>query len=239
MAELESTGELGFRRRIAVEFGVIVLSILAAFALEAWWSDRVDTEQTRARVETLANEFTATRSDLAIEVEGLDAARTALAALLGSVSPTAPMISMDSITTLLDLSFRAATIELRSGSLQALLASGDLADIEDPDLTALLAAWPADLARLRRQSGLLEQNRELIIDYLHDRIPTLQIAEKTGEMDAYPRSVFAGAPEAVQRDMKIEGLLGNRGILLEDTERILRDLDARAERILTLIRPLL
>ena len=82
---------------------------------------------------------------------------------------------------------------------------------------------------------MLEQNREIIIEYLHDRIPTLQIAEKTGNMARYPRSTFRVSAEAMQRDMKVEGLFGNRGILIEDTDAIVETLDERASAVLNLI----
>jgi hypothetical protein len=218
-----------------VEFVVIVGSILAAFALDAWWSARIEDRETRARLETLRVEFEATRAEVARQGDRLEAVRQAVADVLPHVSPTAPIVTVDSITRLLDLSFRMTTIELQTGSLQALLASGQLADIESQELTALLAGWPADVARLRRQSQLLEDNRERIIEYLHDRIPTLAITRHTGQMGRYPGTSFTVSATAVQRDMKVEGLFGNRGMMIEDTDDIVRELDARAERVLMLI----
>lgn len=222
-------------RSFGAEFLLIVVSILAAFALQAWWSARVEGEQMHARLGTLRDEFDATREDLADEAVKLDSVRSAIARLLATVGPAAPLVSIDSLTASLDRSFRASTIELRDGSLQALLASGQLAQIEDPTLTTLLAEWPSDIARLRTKSSLLEENREIIIAYLHDRIPTLQIAQQTGQMTSYPHSAFRGDPAAVQRDMKIEGLLGNRAMLVEDTDEIIRSLDERAQTVLLLI----
>lgn len=218
-----------------VEFLVIVGSILAAFALDAWWTARSDDQETRARLETIRDEFEATREELGRQADRLESVRQAVAEVLPHISPTAPVVGVDSIAGLIDLSFRMATIELQTGSLQALLASGQLADIESQELTALLAGWPAEVARLRRQSQLLEDNRERIIEYLHDRLPTLAIAGKTGQMDRYPGTSFTVSATAFQRDMKTEGLFGNRGMMIEDTDRIVRDLDARAERALVLI----
>ena len=41
--------------------------------------------------------------------------------------------------------------------------------------------------------------------------------------------------EGMQRDMKVEGLFGNRGILIEDTDEIVQLLDDRAVEALSLI----
>jgi len=222
-------------RRGALEFFVILASILAAFGLEAWWNYRVEADDTAASLQNLSLEFESTRTALSHQVGLLESARTALAALLPAIGPSAPLVPMDSVTTLFDLSFRASTIELQSGALQALLASGQLSKIEDLELATMLAAWPADIARLRARSSMLEENREIIIDYLHDILPTLQIAEKTGQMSRYRRSSFDVSTRTVQRDMRVEGLLGNRGMLIEDTDEMIQDLDARAVRILELI----
>lgn len=218
-----------------VEFVVIVGSILAAFALDAWWTARSEDRDTRARLETLRDEFEATRAELARQSDRLESVRRGVADVLPLISPNGPTVTVDSIAGLVDMSFRMSTIELQTGSLQALLASGQLADIESQELTALLAGWPAEVARLRRQSQLLEDNRERIIEYLHDRIPTLAITQKTGQMDRYPGTSFSVPATAFQRDMKLEGLFGNRGMMIEDTDDIVRDLDARAGRALVLI----
>jgi hypothetical protein len=62
-----------------IEFVVIVTSILEAFGLEAWWGTRVDKERSRAQVESLHAEFSATRAELRV---GLESLRTAVAAVL-------------------------------------------------------------------------------------------------------------------------------------------------------------
>ena len=142
---------------------------------------------------------------------------------------------MDALLTLMDLSFRAATFELQSGSLQAFLASGDLSEVPDNELKGILAAWPAEVSRLRNQSALLEANREEVIRYLHDKIPTYAIAYKTNEMNDYPKPSFEGRPELIQRDMIVEGLFGNRGMLVEDTMEIVLWLENRTSNIVELI----
>jgi hypothetical protein len=136
---------------------------------------------------------------------------------------------------LIDLSFRASQIELPTSSLQALLVSGELSTVSGYQLKALLVAWPAHVSRLRSKSGMLEENREDIIRYLHDKVPTLAIAYKTDQLNEYPNSGFAGQAEAIQRDMTLEGLFGNRAMLIEDTLVVISELEVRAADCLNLI----
>lgn len=54
-------------------------------------------------------------------------------------------------------------------------------------------------------------------------------------MGAYPQSGFEVEPEVVQRDMKVEWLFGNRGMLIEDTLVIVARLKGRVARSVALI----
>ena len=219
-----------------IEFLVIVTSIIAAFGLEAWWGARAETERARAQVESMHAEFSATKAELAELRTRLESLRIAVAAILPIVGPNTEVVPADSITKLVDRSFRLGTVELRTGSVQALLAAGELASIRDPGLEALIAGWPTDVADLRAQTRLLEENRELIIDYLHDRLPTLDVTQNTGQMGRYPRSSFSVSGERFQRDMRVEGLFANRGMMIEDTDRIVVTLDELASDALRLLR---
>jgi hypothetical protein len=221
--------------RAGSEFLVIVLSILAAFALDAWWDSRVEDQMVHETLHALEAELITTRQQITLEREKLESARNAVVELLVHVSPHAPLLDPDSLEVLMDLSFRVGTIELQVGSLQAILSTGILASIRNPGLARLLATWPNTLASVRTKSSMLEENREIILGYLHDRFPTLEIARKTGQMSRYPASGFEASAAAVQGDRRVEGLFGNRGMLIEDTDERLRRLDALTVDILALI----
>ena len=221
--------------RISAESAAIVASILLAFAIDAWWEQRGEHRRNLAQLSTIRTEFVEVEHRLSQADQRLVGLRESVSDFLSHVGPDAPLASMDSLASLIDLSFRAARIELPTGSLQALLASGELSNVANNELKALLATWPAEVSRLRNQSGLLEENREEIIRYLHDKIPTLAIAYKTNEMNAYPQSSFVVEPEILQRDMKVEGLFGNRGMLIEDTLDIISELKNQVAESITLI----
>lgn len=214
---------------------MIVASILAAFGLDAWWGTRTENERARAQLETLRAEFNATQAELTELRARLEFMRTAVAGILPLVAPDAEVVPVDSIAKLVDQSFRLGTVELKTGAVQAVLASGDLASVADPELKALIAGWPTEVAELRIQTRLMEENRELILDYLHDRIPTLDVTHNTGQMDRYPRSSFSVSAERFQHDMRAEGLFANRGMMIEDSDRIVVSLDQLAKRAMRLL----
>ena len=222
--------------RLLLEGAAIVVSILLAFAIDAWWDGRLEHGRSLAQLRTIETEFV----EVELELQELEARllelRRAVSELLSHIAPDSQLQTIDSLYALIDLSFRTSKIELPTGSLQALLASGELATVPNNELKALLAAWPAQVSRLRNQSGLLEENRENILRYLHDKIPTIGIAHKTGQMSHYPKPSFVGEPAILQRDMKVEGLFGNRGMLIEDTLDIVLELKTHVADSVKLIR---
>jgi hypothetical protein len=222
--------------KAGLEFFVIVVSILAAFALQAWWDSRTETEQALGRLRALETELISTRGLIAEQRIRLESARKAVAELLRHVSPDAPLLSPDSLNVLMDRSFRMGTIELQGRAPQTMESAGDVAVLQNTELTSLLASWPIALAEVRTESAMLEENRELILEHLHALYPTLDITHKSGQMDRYPHSSFGASASVVQRDRRLEGLFGNRGMLIEDTDERLRRLDLMATELLALIR---
>lgn len=222
-------------KRIGVEALAIVASILLAFAIDAWWDERGDQHRIKDQLRSLTIEFAEVELHLKDYETRLLSLRQAVSDLLSHIGPETQIQTVNSLYALIDFSFRASRMELPTASLQALLASGELSAVSDHKLNALLASWPAEVSKLRNQSGLLEDNREEIIRYLHDKVPTLSIAHKTNQMNHYPDSSFVGNPENLQRDIKVEGLFGNRGMLIEDTLEIVTALQDHVEDTVKLI----
>ena len=217
------------------EATTIVFSILLAFAIDAWWDTRIESRRIQAQLETISTELRIIDQAVTVIRGDYDILRDTIARILTSIGPEVQSVSPDQLYEWIDLSFRGHTIELETGSVNALLASGELSSIRDMDLKARLASWPANVARVRLKSAQLEANREIIIDYLNDKFPTLQIAQKTGQMARYPNSDFPADPALFQRDMKLEGLFANRGMLIEDSDLYLLDMQQSIAEIQNLI----
>ncbi|NNK61877.1 MAG: hypothetical protein HKO98_01605 [Gemmatimonadetes bacterium] len=135
-------------RRFAVEALVIIASILIAFALDAWWDNR----QERARIAEL---LSAVADDFEREVAVLDSIVAANrgryvveTAFLRATDAGAATVSADSIARLAAMTEDHQIYDPSFGALSALLSSGGLESVDDPDLRRRLAGWPAELLDL-------------------------------------------------------------------------------------------
>ena len=217
---------------IVVEAIAIVVSILFAFAIDAWWDARAEARKSNSQLETIREELASIGEAITYSRSDLEQLRIAVIDILRHIGPETTLISSEELFELIDFSFRAQTIELEAGSITALLASGELSSLENIELKSNLASWQRRVTSIRNKSGQLEANREIIIEYLHDKLPTLNIAQKTGQMTRYPLSDFEAEPALFQRDMKLEGLFANRGMLIEDTEIYLAEVQEAVGQIL-------
>ena len=132
--------------RISVEAAAVVVSILLAFSIDAWWQDRNEADLERRLLTALQVEFEQNDELLrkAREVyEGnyTDAVRTL--ELMDSGPADFDAAEFERLVPRLLLS---RTFHLESGALDGLLASGELNLIRDERLRNRLAAWPSYVA---------------------------------------------------------------------------------------------
>jgi len=177
-------------RRLAGEGVVIVLSILAAFALDSWWAQRVERRALLQDLRGIRDEVAKSlgeteggglRERFAGQIRVSSGAR-ALAEALGAASEGAAVTVPDS---LLVLSVIAMTIDPRSAAVESFVASGRLGEIEDTDLRWQLAGWPQSI------EDALEDERSAA-RLVQDRIePLIEASLSTAE---YER-IRLGAPD--------------------------------------------
>ena len=134
--------------RIGAEGVVIVVSILFAFAVDAWWADRQDRRTERDDLERLHAEFTwnrdrvndngtATRAQVAsAEIYEL------VVAHLGRDEPLG--IPNDLINDLRS----APTFDPATPVLDGLILSGGLSNIRDPDVLSAVALWQRHITQV-------------------------------------------------------------------------------------------
>ena len=130
------------RRRIG-EAVAIVASILTAFAIDAWWDGTQEDRRAEAHVEALSSEFEMVELELDRASRELEGALEATAQLALRVSPDPVWMPADSLGRLLIQSLTVNAVEIPSGALSAILASGELSTLTDPELQRALAAWPS------------------------------------------------------------------------------------------------
>jgi len=201
-------------RHLAAEGLVIVVSILAAFALDTWWDNRKDAEEEQRVLAALASEFAAARVDLQGRLETHTRILKSTQLVTASVSAAYQAGSTTVVLpdTALALLYIPPTTQLVLGTLDGVVASSRLGVISDPDLRSGLAAWGDNLAELTEEEW---SSRELVLTDL-DRVfrERMDVSPFRNLGLAIVREVLeapaAARTSTVPVDTEMVGVLGTR-----------------------------
>jgi len=133
--------------RIVIEAIAIVVSILLAFSIDAWWDAALERQRERELFGALLDDLHKTRSNL---IDGLNF-HTAVQAsshrlLEVATSGDKDMSDSEFDRLLLDISWWDASNPFTTGALNSALAAGELATIRSDELRRLIADWPTTIA---------------------------------------------------------------------------------------------
>jgi hypothetical protein len=192
--------------RILVEAVVIVVSILLAFALDAWWDAKKEQDDLTEMLVLLDSELRRNSELLRASIEAHRAIESGLAETRASGThrgAASPLIT-------------AEVFDPVTGALDALMASGYLRQIEDLGLRALIASLSGRFGDLAEKEGRALARRELA----RNRIASLGV--RMGALPPGPR----GEPNAADlpddhpyyTDTELLNLLIMRGV--EEREAI-------------------
>jgi len=198
--------------RLAAESAVIVVSILLAFGIEAWWDDRQDTAEAHEILLSLKEEFLTHRSVLAEAKETQQAFARSIERLLQATRSTdvPPVATMD---TLLRNATWASTWDPGSGARDALIASGRLELIDNMELRTQLAAWQGVIDELRDNELAV---RQIIVTMFNPYLARRGVSPRVKAVRmAWPAPLMSESEaERAYRDIladpEFEGMLANR-----------------------------
>ena len=130
---------------VAVEAIAIVVSILLAFAIDAWWTERNERENEQSALLALRSDLEASREQLVVVLRSLKSARQAFARFQ-SLTP-AELAEFDSENTRLTLTglVKNHTFDPVNTTLEALANDGRLGLISDPELLRQLSGLQTEL----------------------------------------------------------------------------------------------
>jgi len=152
---------------------LIVLSILLAFGIEAWWSRRGELLGEREALESLRADFIENLERLEEAQDSHDRIREAAARLLAMAGPDAEQVAGDLTMDTLPMRLVAGPqVFLVTATYDALIASGRIDVLRSSELRRELARWSAamtNLGELERQAFVRMDQR--FLPFIRDYVP--------------------------------------------------------------------
>ena len=166
-------------RRILLEGAVIVVSILLAFSIDTWWSNRIEQQREREQLVSMLAEFKADLSGLdevLTSVQGHAKNVESLIALLKAAGDEPVLVP----GPLLGSAITWRTSDVSTSTLDALMASGDLNLLRNVELRANLAGLPAFLLDIT-EDEIIAQNfaeYEMSVFFAHEGLAEIAYANR-------------------------------------------------------------
>ena len=132
-------------RTIAVEALAVVVSILLAFAIDAWWTEKKESEVEYLALLALRDDFMASDEQLARVILSLETARTDFSRFRLSTAAELTESDLDTNRRFLTALVKNHTFDPVTTTLDALANDGRLGLISDAQLLRQLSNWQRNL----------------------------------------------------------------------------------------------
>ena len=140
--------------RLMGEALAIVLSILLAFAIDAWWDDRAEYREETRVLRALRDEFETNRAALARLIAfHSDLRASALAVLEVAANPAVEIAAGDADRMIGDLAWWGSFLSFESATLDTLVMGAKLDLLSNEALRRMLADWRSQLAAISAQNA--------------------------------------------------------------------------------------
>ena len=149
-------------KTIAVEAVAVVVSILLAFAIDAWWTEKKESDVEYAALRALRSDFAASQDQLAAVLRSLESGRSSFARFQLATPAELTEIDPDAIRQILTGLVKNHTFDPATATLDALANDGRLGLISDPQLLRHLSKWRRDLDNIEDISFELRAESVLV-----------------------------------------------------------------------------
>ena len=221
--------------RLFIEGAVIVVSILLAFAIDAWWDERQELEAAQYQVERVATELESNIERLEEQVELLDIAAETARDFLAHFSPSPEPLEKGYVSEVFRGLFASGTLSLNRSASENFLSSGQLTRGDWKTVRRELSELLSVQRSAEKASLELREMRPSILSHASNSIPLLDVTIGHPSMADYDASRFPYDPAALVSDMKFEGMVATFAIRIEINkflhERLLEEHHALLETI--------
>lgn len=202
--------------RILTEGSAIVVSILLAFAIQAWWEGRQSRALEQDTLDQLAGQFSTIEPVLEDWQGRHAAAAEACEILLDHLGPSpSAALTSDSVAGLISVIRVPYRVNPPLATLTALESSGQLAAVQDRQLMVELASWRALLEDLREDEEatsrtIFDNLIPFLIEHAAMRTIDLRHPEGGGVLNSSAASAFPIDHRALLSSPVFENLVEDR-----------------------------
>lgn len=225
-------------KRLVAEATAIIISILLAFAIDAWWEEREDQKSAQWLLLRLKADFVDIQAALHLIEQEHNETSEACIALLDFPEGTALPNSAEVDRKVALVFLTSRTFNPGSGAVAAFLNSEGAKQVENQPLANLLLAWPGVVEELQEEDAYLQEG------IANRWIPFLKSRVELGPYLATYGEIMSGLPVHITNPSSRTPLIADRAfrnnvldryksqqIALRDTGPVL----AAVEEILVLL----
>ena len=139
-------------KRIAVEAAAIVISILLAFAIDAWWAEKKEKDVERRTLQALRSDLIASNEELDRLLRGLADARSNFARFQSATPAELTKADPETVRRIVISLVTPASFNPITATHDALSSDGRLGMISDPELLRHLSNWQRALDDIEANS---------------------------------------------------------------------------------------
>jgi hypothetical protein len=198
--------------KLGFEGLLIIISILVAFGIDAWWSAKQLAKEEQTVIAQLQSEFESNSVLLESMKQSHQSAVAAAERLLKLTGPE-PGESIDYGTVANDVYTVSGhfTFDPRSEVLNGFLASGKLALISDSSLRVAVAGWPVLISDLKEdEKAAWDFTAGQLIPYLGEHISVRNMFARSKSNYAPGASEYNSGYEEILQDRKFENLVAEK-----------------------------
>lgn len=221
--------------RLLVESVLIVLSILLAFGIDAWWDNRGDRRREASALVGLKQDFEGHLSRVRTHQTRFHNRLQSADEVLATIGPSASAASASTIKAIAIVGI-ADPVSFQGGTLETLVKTSGLSLLRDSQLRTELIRWSQAIEDLAGINDFVINEAVGFIDYLRSRYP-LQDLDRAGEIaDDVPPSGFSVDATHLLQDLEFANAVYQQRYATQVILSRLDSLAVVAEGVLSIVR---
>ncbi len=223
------------RNRLLIEGLVIVVSILLAFTIDAWWDQQREERDAKDQVARVVAELRANVAILLAQDESLEYSTRGAREFLSIMGPDVGPVSVQTVGGMMYRIYGVPTLSLGNSATRNFLSSGQLTDGRWTDIRLALTELLSEVQLAENASLELRQMRPEMLARMRPYISGLDVAKEHPSMADYPSSRFESDAGALLSDMSFESLIANYAIRMEINRQNVHELLDRHSAVIGMI----